>query len=147
MDFDFDGSKKSQAKTGRRAKRNATSMNTNERQLSTAESVASVEDISNQGPNSPPKPSRRMAGWGDTGTGGRRKEKVAEDSRLVVTGDSPRTRIYSSGEDDNDDIQVIPDLDDVHVRNYCTVFFIWVKSGYIKAVVPNRFLIAYHLEV
>nr|XP_039270162.1 intraflagellar transport protein 43 homolog [Styela clava] len=113
MDFDFGIGKKSQAKTGRRAKstKSNASLNTNEKESVVPKETAPKSQLKEIGADSPPRPSRRMAGWGDADNK-RDRNKGVEDSRLLVTGDSPRTRIHSSDEE-GDDLQVIPDLDDV----------------------------------
>lgn len=103
MDFDFGIGKKSQAKSGRRARssKSHASLNTNEK-----ESVAPPEPIPapEVGKNSPARPSRRMGGWGESTS-----RPGVEDSRLLQREDSPRTRLESSDDDGGMDIEMIPD--------------------------------------
>lgn len=112
----FGGSKKQtsrSAKTGRRAKKSEPEpAHQTVDDGGAEEEVASTETRPDRGPDAPPRPSRRMSGWGDMSnptSASRRRDADGdvEDERL-----RQRSPDKDEDSDEGPDIPVIPDLED-----------------------------------
>ena len=128
-DLDFGESKKKSVRQGRRAARAPPSVvgEVGADETDTMMPAANSVPQKSVDPDAPPRPSRRMGGWGDSGSRGSLDE--LEDERL-------RPQTPEDGDSDPD-IPVIPDLDD-HLEDDMTVTIAMAPSVAINRVATYR---------
>ncbi|CAH1792560.1 unnamed protein product [Owenia fusiformis] len=107
-DLEFDQpKKKGSAKQGRRSRRPPVDDDVGVAEDDMiAETTPTTSNSSKNRSDGPPKPQRRTGGWGDDSSKRRRGGDVEEDERLKPTA-------ISDDDNSDNDIPVIPDLDDV----------------------------------